>query len=183
MRLIFVVSLLCFGSLSYPLHAQQFHWDDLHVGLSAHWMMPQGDLGKFWLNTPAAGPVLRYDINSEFSAVATIGVMYFKRAPGVNRSDIPDIFLISGTGEIQRTFAGNSSVQLAARLGLGNYRFMFRVDEFNNTESEFGLVGSLSLDFPANIFPGISLVAQYHTILASPERIGIWTAGASIFIR
>ncbi len=144
-------------------------------------MMPRGDLGEFWSNTLAAGPILQYDINGEFSAVATIDVMYFKTAPGVK--NIPDIFLISGTGEIQRTILDASFIRVAGRVGLGNYRFMFRVNEYNNTESEFGLVGALSLDFPANLFRRISLVAQYHAVFASPEWIGIWTAGASIILR
>jgi hypothetical protein len=179
-----VVILFCCTLLitsSAGAQAQRFQWDNVHAGFAAHWMVPQGDLGTYWMKTLAAGPTLSYTIDDRYAAVGIIGLMYFKKTPGIREPAVPDIFLITATGELQRTLFTTDEVRGGVRVGLGNYRFMFRINEFNNTESEFGAVGSFAIEIPHRPGHTAALLVQYHIIFASPVWIRVWAIGGSLY--
>lgn len=173
----FLASLFCVSA-----HAQRFQWDHLRAGISVQGLAADGDLGKYWKNTLLGGPTFHYTINDDYSAVGILGFMYFRKSAQPGQPAVPDLFLISATGELERTILAGQGVRVCLRAGLGNYRFMFRINEYNNTESEFGAVGSLTVEFPESLLKGASILVQRHAIFASPEWIRLWTFGMALYL-
>lgn len=168
-----------------PLHPQ-VKLNNVTAGLSAKYFFHQGDMGKYWQNSPGAGIVLGYTLQNHFALEGEFA--YVKINPRNNYPDYPKINFIELSGGIKYNLRFQKKLYLNIKSGLQNCMFIFsgaaadQVYEQNKNESEFGffISGGLLYDFGK----GFKLELNYRVlnILSSPETINIFAPGIIIFL-
>lgn len=177
----FFCFLCSFGSI-HP----QIDFDNVTAGVSAKYFLHQGEMGKYWQNSPGAGILLGYNLQNHFTLEGELA--YIKINPKNYYPDYPNISFIELSGGIKFNVRFHKSLYLNIKSGLQNCMFIFsgaaadQVYEQNKNESEFGffITGGLLYDFGK----GFRFELNYRllNILSSPETINIFAPGIIIFI-
>lgn len=176
--------LLFFGT--HLTFSQSFDWNRHHAAISVDALLPDGDFGRFWNTAAALGGILRYDVNEAMFLIGRGAVASVKTRDGVNKGEIPDFTYLIFSGEVHRRLLHWKFFHVEGGLGLANHTFMFRgsaatLYHENTIESEMGFLASLALSMKVKGVPEFVVQSTHHTILSSPERIGIWMLGVALY--
>jgi hypothetical protein len=162
------------------LFPQEINWGNFSGGIIVNTLFTEGDLESNWDNTPEAGLILNYLLDSTLSLEGAVTGAFFNPKQESNTA-LPDIFIINMPAGIKYTAALDEYL-LNLSGGITNTTFIFsgeaaEILKENNIESEFGFFISAGLgrrifkDFILEISPA------FQKIFSSPNlnmyRVGI----------
>jgi len=181
-RLIFLFVLL------FPLsvHTGEIDWNRASFGVTANYQMPFGDFGRYWKNSPAFGPIGRYEIMERVYLMGTLTISYYTPESDTGNKNIPNVWLVNLSGSIHYEVPICSRISGLIGIGGDNFTFIFRGDAAddigsNLIESEVALHAETGLSFRFNRFPRFDIYSRYSSIFSFPDQIPIWLNGIYVY--
>jgi len=180
--------LIFLSILIFPLyvHSGEIDWNRASFGMTANYQMPLGDFGNYWKNSPALGPLGRYEIMKRVYLMGTLTVSYYAPVNDTGGKNIPHIWLLNISGGIHYEIPISSWLSGLIGIGGDNFTFIFRGDAAddigsNLIESEVALHAETGLRLQFNRMPRFDIYTRYTSIFSFPDQIPIWLNGVYVY--